>query len=108
MEMAAEEGQEHEHEHEKGSLATFPEVKQVLLRRMRTAVGHIQGIERMIEEERYCVEILKQIAAVQAQLSYISHELIKAHMKSCVTDAIHAGHGDEVIEELTEILKYLR
>jgi len=98
----------HEHGHEKGSLAVFPQVKQVLLRRMRTVVGHVQGIERMIEQERYCVEILKQIAAVQASLSYISHELVKAHMKSCVTDAIQAGQGDEVIDELTEILKYLR
>ncbi|MFQ6091059.1 MAG: metal-sensitive transcriptional regulator [Candidatus Bipolaricaulia bacterium] len=97
-----------EHEHERGSLAVFPEVKVKLLRRMRTVVGHIQGIERMIEGERYCTEILKQIAAVQAQLSYISHELTKTHMKSCLTDAISAGEGDEVIEELTEILKYLR
>ncbi|MFQ6116803.1 MAG: metal-sensitive transcriptional regulator [Candidatus Bipolaricaulia bacterium] len=97
-----------EHKHEKGSLAVFPEVKQKLARRMRTVVGHTQGIERMIAEERYCVEILKQIAAVQGQLSYISHELIKAHMKSCVSDAIQAGQGDEVIDELSEILKYLR
>ena len=75
---------------------------------MRTIVGHTQGIERMIAEERYCVDILKQIAAVQGQLSYISNELIKAHMKSCVSEAIQAGEGDEVIGELTEILRYLR
>ena len=93
---------------EKGSLAEFPEVKRDLLRRMRTIVGHTQGIERMIAEERYCTEILKQIAAVQGQLSYIASELTKAHMKSCVAEAIQAGHGDEVIEELSEVLKYLR
>ncbi len=98
---------EHKHEH-KGSLAVFPEVKRDLARRMRTVVGHIQGIERMIAEERYCTEILKQIAAVQAQLTYIAQELTKAHMKSCVADAIQAGRGDEVIEELAEVLKYLR
>jgi DNA-binding FrmR family transcriptional regulator len=93
---------------EKGSLAVFPEVKRQLKRRMRTVVGHIQAIERMIEEERYCIEILKQIAAVQAQLSNIAHELTKSHMKGCLTGAIHAGHGEEAIEELAEILKYLR
>ncbi len=93
---------------EKGSLALFPEIKGRLRRRMRTVVGHIQAIERMIEEERYCVEILKQIAAVQAQLSNIAHELTKSHMKGCLTGAIHAGKGEEAIEELAEILKYLR
>jgi DNA-binding FrmR family transcriptional regulator len=94
--------------HDKGSLAVFPQVKEALLRRMRTVVGHVQGIERMMEKDRYCVDILKQIAAVQAQLSYISNELTKAHMRSCLTDAVHAGHGDRAIEELTEILRYLR
>lgn len=93
---------------EKGSLAVFPEIKGRLRRRMRTVVGHVQAIERMIEEERYCVEILKQIAAVQAQLSNIAHELTKSHMKGCLTGAIHAGRGEEAIEELAEILKYLR
>jgi len=98
----------HKHERKKGSLAAFPEVKRAVQRRMRTVVGHIQAIERMIEEERYCVEILKQIAAVQAQLSNISHELTKSHMKGCLTGEIHAGRGEEAIEELAEILKYLR
>ncbi len=71
-------------------------------------IGHVQGIDKMIEEERYCVDILKQIAAVQAQLSRVSHLLTNSHMKACMTDAVHAGHGDEMIEELMEILKYLR
>ena len=93
---------------EKGSLAVFPEVKRGLQRRMRTVVGHIQAIERMIEEECYCVEILKQIAAVQAQLSNIAHELTKSHMKGCLTGAIHGGRGEEAIEVLAEIIKYLR
>ncbi|MFQ6116905.1 MAG: metal-sensitive transcriptional regulator [Candidatus Bipolaricaulia bacterium] len=97
-----------EGEFKKGSLTVFPKVKQEVLRRMKTVIGHVQGIDKMIEEERYCVDILKQIAAVQAQLSQVSHLLTKSHLKACMTDAVHAGHGDEMVDELMEILKYLR
>jgi DNA-binding FrmR family transcriptional regulator len=95
-------------EYEVGSLKHLPQLKKEVLRRIRTVVGHVKGIEKMIEEERYCIDILKQIAAVQASLSQISHILTKGHMKTCMTDAIQAGHGEEMINELTEILKYLR
>ena len=91
----------------KGGLAILPSVKAEALDRIQTVVGHVKGIEKMIEEERYCIEILKQIAAVQASLAQISQTLTKGHMKTCMTEAIHKGRGDEKIEELIEILKYL-
>jgi len=106
--LAILEGERGEGKPQKGSLAVFPKVKQEALRRMKTVIGHVQGIDKMIEGERYCVDILKQIAAVQAQLSQISHLLLKSHMKACMADAMHTGHGDEMVDELMEILKYLR
>lgn len=90
------------------SLAHSPQLKREALERMRTVSGHVQAIETMIDEERYCVDVLKQIAAVQASLSQIAHILTKGHLHACVTEAIEEGHGDEKIEELADVLKYLK
>lgn len=92
---------------DKGSLA-YPEVKQEAVRLIRTVIGHVQGIEKMVEEERYCVDILKQIAAVQGLFTKLAQDLSESHMKRCVKLAIEEGCGQEKINELMEILKYLR
>ncbi len=92
----------------KGGLAAHPEAKQKAQRLIRTVVGHTQGIEKMIEEERYCIDILKQIAAVQGLLTKLANTVSEAHMKHCVRLAIEEGHGEEIIDELMETLKYLR
>ena len=92
----------------KGSLAKEPGVKKVVLQRLRTAIGHLSAVERMVEEERYCVDILKQLSAVQASLSKIAYAISDAHMRHCVREAIAEGKGEEKVEEMLEILKYLR
>ena len=91
-----------------GGLAQLPQLKREALERMRTVSGHVQAIEKMIAEERYCIDILKQIAAVQASLSQVAHILTKSHLHVCVTEAIQQGRGDEKIEELAAVLKYLK
>ncbi|MFB6285363.1 MAG: metal-sensitive transcriptional regulator [Candidatus Bipolaricaulia bacterium] len=93
---------------DKGSLAEAPQTKHEAHRLARTVSGHIHGIETMITEERYCIDILKQIAAVRGMLSRLADEVSESHMKHCVREAIDEGHGDERIEELMETLKYLR
>ena len=93
---------------DKGSLAHLPREKKEALNRIRTVIGHAKGIEKMIEEERYCIDTLKQIAAVQSSLTKLSHILTKDHMRVCVSDAIKEGSGDEKIDELMEAIKYLR
>jgi len=92
----------------KGSLAEAPQTKHEAHRLARTVSGHINGIETMITEERYCIDILKQIAAVRGMLSKLADEVSESHMKHCVREAIEEGRGDEKIEELLETLKYLR
>jgi DNA-binding FrmR family transcriptional regulator len=91
-----------------GGLHELPEIKRDVMRRIRTVHGHVAGIEEMIENEEYCVEILKQIAAVQASLSQIAQALTKVHMKTCLTEAIQSGQGEKKIAELMEVFKYLR
>ncbi len=92
----------------KGSLEKLPHEKTEALNRIRTVTGHVKGIEKMIEEERYCIDILKQIAAVQSSLSKLANLLTKDHMRICVSEAVKEGKGETKIDELVEVLKYLR
>lgn len=92
----------------KGSLEQLPSEKEEAINQIRTVIGHSKGIEEMIEDRRYCVNILKQIAAVQSSLNKLSHILTKDHMRVCMKNAIKGDSGEEKIEELMEALKYLR
>ena len=93
---------------QKGSLAKEPGVKKVVTQRLRTAIGHLAAVERMVEEERYCMDILKQLSAVQSSLSKVARALADSHMRHCVREAIDEGKGEEKVEEMLEILKYMR
>lgn len=76
------------------------------LRRVRNIEGQVKGIRRMIEEERYCVDILIQISAVRAALKSLAMVILKRHVESCLTDAIKSGSKEErkiKIEELMEV-----
>ncbi|MFO8034783.1 MAG: metal-sensitive transcriptional regulator [Candidatus Bipolaricaulota bacterium] len=90
-----------------GSLHEEPELKQHLIRQLRTAEGHLSGIRKMVEDDRYCVDILKQIAAVQGILGRAARALAHSHTRHCVRRAIHEGRGESAIDELFEALRYL-
>lgn len=91
----------------KGSLAEAPEIKEQMLRQLRTAEGHLSGIRKMIEQDRYCVDVLKQLAAVQGLLGRSARILAHAHAHGCIRTAIEQGRGAKAIDELFEALKYL-
>jgi len=69
-------------------------------RLLKTARGQIDGILRMVEEDRYCMDISAQVMATDAILRKVNNEIIRAHMKGCVKAAILEGTGDEKIDEL--------
>ena len=75
-----------------------------LVTRLRRIEGQVRGIKNMVEEERYCVDILNQVSAVQAALNSFNKELLANHIHSCVVDDIRAGK-DDVVEELCETIK---
>jgi len=77
-----------------------------LITRLNRIEGQIRGIKKMVEEERYCVDILNQVSAVQAALNGFSRELLANHIHSCVVEDIRAGK-DEAIDELCETIKKL-
>lgn len=79
--------------------------KTSLTKRMNRISGQVNGISKMIEEDRYCVDILTQISAVKSALNGVAMQLLEDHTKHCVRGAIQNGGGDEAIKELTEIIR---
>jgi CsoR family transcriptional regulator, copper-sensing transcriptional repressor len=72
---------------------------------LKTAKGQIEGILKMIDEERYCIDISKQIFAVQSLLKKANMKILRDHMNSCVKSAVKDGSGDEKIDEMIYILE---
>ena len=82
--------------------------KQDIVRRLRSVEGHVRGIERMVEEDAYCVEVVNQILAVQRALKKISGLVLDRHLHSCVTHAIRGGDAaakERVLGELLEVFE---
>src|ERR1700740_1249268 len=68
-----------------------PEIKAATLRRLARIAGQVRGLEKMVEQERYCADILLQISSVQEALRGTSRHLMRNHLKHCATDAIKKG-----------------
>ena len=79
------------------------EYKQLVCRLNRIE-GQVRGIKKMLEEERYCVDILTQVSAVQSALNAFNKELLGEHIKTCVVNDIRQGN-DEVVDELVSLLQ---
>jgi CsoR family transcriptional regulator, copper-sensing transcriptional repressor len=82
------------------------EGKQKLLTRLRRIEGQTRGLQRMVEDDKYCVDIMTQIAGVQAALEQVSVQLMERHLRHCVTEAILEGKGEEKIQEIMTVLKH--
>lgn len=80
------------------------EDKKMAMNLLKTARGQIDGIVRMIEDDRYCVDISKQILSAMALLKKANNRILEQHIRHCVKDAIEEGKGEEKIEEIVEIL----
>ena len=75
-----------------------------LVTRLNRIDGQILGIKKMIEENRYCPDVLMQVSAVQASLNSFNKELLATHIRTCVVDDIREGK-EEAVDELCELLK---
>jgi DNA-binding FrmR family transcriptional regulator len=75
--------------------------KEALQRRLRKVEGQVRGIGRMVDEDRYCIDILEQVSAVTKALQAVALSLLDDHMSHCVYDAVRKG-GDEATEKLAE------
>src|SRR5947208_16986967 len=79
-----------------------------VLNRLKTARGHLEGVIRMVEDDAYCPEIMKQLSAVQGSLERASRLVLRNHLETCVAAAMQAGRIDEIVDELMEALRYDR
>ena len=82
--------------------------RQALLNRLKTARGHLDAIVRMIEDDAYCPDVMKQLSAVQGSLERASRLVLRNHLETCVAAAMQAGRVDEIVDELMEALRYDR
>ena len=80
-------------------------VNQQAVRRLKSIAGQVDGIKRMVEEEKYCIDILTQISAVRAALNSVGQVILKRHIETCVSDAIEIGGANktEIIDELMTV-----
>ena len=74
-----------------------------VLRRLAYIDGHLQGVRRMVEEDKYCVDVLKQTYAVRRAIEKLEAKILESHLQGCVVHGIHAGREDAVIGELMEL-----
>jgi DNA-binding FrmR family transcriptional regulator len=86
--------------------AVDPEIKDGNLKRLRRIEGQVRGLQKMVEEDRYCADILTQISSVQEALRGVGRELMRNHLKHCATKAIRAGAGeaDAMVDELVGLI----
>lgn len=80
------------------------EVKQDALTRLKKVEGQIRGIMKMVENEKYCIDIINQVTAAEKALKGVSRIIMKRHVESCVTTAISQGQGQAIIDELVDTI----
>jgi len=85
-----------------------PTHQSALLNRLKTARGHLDAVVRMVENEEYCPEVMKQLSAVQGSLERANRLVLRNHLETCVAAAMVAGRTAEIVDELMEALRYDR
>ncbi|MCX7741111.1 MAG: metal-sensitive transcriptional regulator [Meiothermus sp.] len=91
---------------QKHALHLDPKVRQEARSRLLSAKGHLEGILKMLEGEPYCVDVLKQLKAVQGALDKVGEMILRSHLEHHVASAALRGDTQRMVEELMEVLKY--
>jgi CsoR family transcriptional regulator, copper-sensing transcriptional repressor len=83
----------------------YPQDKPALVKRLHRIEGQVRGIERMIEDERYCIDVLTQIAAVNTALESLAFRILDDHVRHCVAHALASGNEAEAELKAEELLQ---
>jgi DNA-binding FrmR family transcriptional regulator len=89
------------------ALAVDPEIKATVLTRLRRIEGQVRGLQKMVEEERYCADVITQISSVQEALRGASRALLRNHLKHCASTAIRSGdpiQAEAVYDEVADLI----
>lgn len=92
---------------ERHAVGVDPEIKRRVTARLRRIEGQVRGLQRMVEEERYCADVMTQVSSVQEALAAVSRELLRNHLRYCVTDALRSGDdaaAEKVYEEVLALV----
>jgi CsoR family transcriptional regulator, copper-sensing transcriptional repressor len=79
--------------------------KEKLKLRLVKAMGHLNAVHKMVDQQKYCIDVLHQLKAVQAALDKVSEEILKQHLETCVVDAVRNQDESRVIEELIQVFR---
>ncbi len=83
---------------------SYEPVKEDLLARLRKIEGQIRGLQRMLEDDRYCIDVLTQVAAARQGLNRVGLTILERHLRGCVVDAIKTGEEERAVKELNQVL----
>jgi DNA-binding FrmR family transcriptional regulator len=90
----------------RSAIAVDPEVKSKNLTRLRRIEGQVRGLQKMVDDDRYCADILTQISSVQEALRGVGRELLRNHLKHCATAAIRSGghEAERMYDEIVDLV----
>ena len=90
----------------RAAVAVDPDIKERNLKRLRRIEGQVRGLQRMVEEERYCADVMTQIASVHEALRAVGRELMRNHLRHCATEAIRSTdeRAEAMYDELLELM----
>ncbi len=88
------------------AVAVDPEIKSANLNRLRRIEGQVRGLQKMVEEDRYCPDVIAQVASVQEALRGVAKQLLRNHLKHCATQAIKKGpsEAEPMYDELLDLV----
>lgn len=92
---------------ERKAVAVYPEVKASNLKRLRRIEGQVRGLQKMVEEDRYCADIMVQISSVHEALRSVGRELMRNHLHHCAAEAIRKGSPAESEAMYNELLELI-
>src|ERR1700739_3295936 len=95
------------HAKRRKAVAVDPEIKAANLKRLRRIEGQVRGLQRMVEEERYCADIIVQVASVQEALRGLARNLMKNHLQHCAAKALTSGKPKETAVMYDELLELI-
>ena len=83
-----------------------PLAKRDALNRLKTVRGHLDGIIRMVDEDAYCVDLMKQVSATQSSLERVNRLILRNHLETCFSEAVSEGRGQAAVAELVDAIKF--
>lgn len=82
-----------------------PEEKVKILNRLKKIEGQVRGLQRLVEEEKYCIDVITQTSAVRSALKSVEDVLLEAHLSTCVVNQIKTGKKNKAVEEILKVYK---